>query len=128
MLNNRTYDLTKRLVTVILPSFGALYFGLSQIWGLPAGEQVVGTIALLTTFLGIVLNVSLSQYQNSDAAFDGKVVPIEDGGRTAYSFQLDEGVAQKLDSASAIRFRVCPPGSIPVNQLRYEPPAEDPDL
>lgn len=128
MFSNRQYDLAKRLVTVILPAFGALYFGLSQIWGLPAGEPVVGTVALITTFLGVALNISHSAYENSDAAFDGKVIPIQDGGRTGYSFQLDEGVAKTLDTAGAVRFRVCPPGSIPVEQLRYEPPSDEPDL
>lgn len=32
------------------------------IWGLPYGEQVVGTITVLDTFLGALLGISNAQY------------------------------------------------------------------
>lgn len=63
LLSNRTYETGKKLVQVILPACGALYFGLGKVWGLPAAEEVVGTLALLATFLGVVLGISSSQYQ-----------------------------------------------------------------
>jgi len=73
LFSNRAYDLLKQLVQVVLPGVGALYFTLASIWGFPAAEQVVGTIAAVTVFLGLLLGLSTKQYNNSDAAFDGSV-------------------------------------------------------
>ena len=44
-MSNEKYDFLKKVVEVGLPALGTLYFALSQIWGLPSGEEVVGTIA-----------------------------------------------------------------------------------
>lgn len=64
MLTNKTYDVLKWIAQIVLPALGALYFGLSQIWGLPFGEEVVGTIAVVDTFLGALLGISTAQYNN----------------------------------------------------------------
>lgn len=61
-MSNKMYDLLKKLAMIILPGLGALYFTLAGIWGLPYGEQVVGTIAAITTFLGVVLDASSRKY------------------------------------------------------------------
>ena len=37
-----------------LPALGTLYFALAGIWGLPYGEQLVGTITAIDTFLGVI--------------------------------------------------------------------------
>ena len=62
MFTNKTYDILKWIAQIALPACGALYFGLSQIWGLPYGEEVVGTIAVVDTFLGALLGISAVQY------------------------------------------------------------------
>lgn len=72
-LSNRTYDALKWVAQIFLPALGALYFGLSQIWGFPAGAEVVGTITLLDTFLGVLLGLSTKKYNESDAKYDGDV-------------------------------------------------------
>lgn len=59
------YNMVKWLVMIALPSAGAMYFGLSQIWGFPYGQQVIGTIAAVTAFAGLVLGFSTYQYKNS---------------------------------------------------------------
>lgn len=107
MLSEKTYAIAKRLVQVILPAFGALYFGLGQIWGFPAIENVVGSITIITTFLGVVLGISTSNYYKSGAAYDGDMVITEsvDGPKT-FSLQLD-GDPEDLAGMSSIRFRVC---------------------
>lgn len=61
-LNNKVYDVLKWVSLVFLPALGSLYFGLSQIWGLPYGEQIVGTIALIETFLGALIGISTINY------------------------------------------------------------------
>lgn len=62
ILNNKIYDVLKWLVTLVLPATATLYFALSQIWGLPYGEEVVGTITAVTAFLGVVIGVSSHNY------------------------------------------------------------------
>lgn len=60
--NSKVYDILKWIALVFLPALGALYFGLSQIWGLPYGEQIVGTITLIDTFLGALIGISNINY------------------------------------------------------------------
>lgn len=47
---------------IVLPACATLYLGLSQIWGLPYGEEVSATITLIDTFIGTVLMISTRQY------------------------------------------------------------------
>lgn len=61
-MNNRVYDVLKWIAQIVLPAVGTLYFALSQIWGLPYGEQVVGTITAVDAFLGAILGVSSMNY------------------------------------------------------------------
>lgn len=62
MLNDKVYDVMKWLALVCLPALGTLYFALSGIWGFPYGEQIVGTIMAIDTFLGALLGISSIQY------------------------------------------------------------------
>jgi len=74
LLSNSTYDTGKWVATILLPAVGALYFGIAQIWGLPAAEEVVGTIVTIEVFLGAILGISTKQYNNSEAKYDGALV------------------------------------------------------
>ena len=65
-LNNKTYDVLKWIAMYLLPAAGTLYFTLAGIRGLPYGEQVVGTITAVDTFLGIILGISTAQYNKSN--------------------------------------------------------------
>ena len=53
----------KAIVMYVLPPLATLYFALSGIWGLPYGEQVVGTITAVTTCLSVMLGISSQQYK-----------------------------------------------------------------
>jgi len=61
-MSNKTYDILKYLAQVILPALGTLYFALAGIWGFPYGEQIVGTITAVDTFLGVALKISSDNY------------------------------------------------------------------
>ena len=61
-MSNKVYDVLKWIAMYFLPAIGTLYFALSGIWNLPYGEQVVGTITAVDTFLGVLLGISTSQY------------------------------------------------------------------
>ncbi len=62
VFDSKTYDILKWIAMIVLPAIGALYFGLAAIWGLPYGEQVVGTITVIDTFLGALLGISSNNY------------------------------------------------------------------
>lgn len=61
-LSNKAYDVMKYIAQFVLPAIGTLYFALAGIWGLPYGEQIVGTITAIDTFLGVILGISTAQY------------------------------------------------------------------
>ena len=65
-ISNRTYDILKWIAMYLLPASGTLYFALSGIWGLPYGEEIVGTITAVDTFLGVLLGISAAQYNKSN--------------------------------------------------------------
>lgn len=62
-LSNKVYDVMKWIAMYLLPALGTLYFALASIWGLPYGEQIVGTITAVDTFLGVILGISTMQYK-----------------------------------------------------------------
>ena len=66
-LSNKAYDTLKWIAQYFLPAVGSLYLGLSKIWGFPNGEEVMGTIAVLDTFLGIMLGISSANYNKQGA-------------------------------------------------------------
>lgn len=67
-MSNKVYDVLKYITQIIVPAAGALYFALAGIWGFPYGEQVVGTLAAIDTFLGVCLGISTVQYNKSQGA------------------------------------------------------------
>lgn len=65
ILNDKTYSLLKWVALILLPALGTLYFALASIWGLPYGEQIVGTITAIDTFLGAILGISTNNYKKN---------------------------------------------------------------
>lgn len=61
-LNDKVYDVLKWIALILIPAVGALYFGLARIWGFPYGEEIVGTLTLIDTFLGTLLGISTAKY------------------------------------------------------------------
>ena len=61
-LSNKLYDVLKWIAQLLLPALGTLYFALAGIWGFPYGEQIVGTITAVDTFLGVILGISTANY------------------------------------------------------------------
>jgi TRAP-type uncharacterized transport system fused permease subunit len=67
-LSNETYDLLKYIAQIVLPALGTLYFALANIWGLPYGEQIVGTITAIDAFLGVLLGISSNTYKLNESS------------------------------------------------------------
>lgn len=91
-MNNKTYDITKWIAQYFLPASGTLYFALSSIWGLPHGEEVVGTIAAMTTFLGVLLGLSSVQYDKKDNSDGVLKVDTTDAYKDTYNLVLTTGL------------------------------------
>lgn len=69
-MSNKTYNVLKWVAQYLLPAVGTLYFALAGIWGLPYGEQIVGTITAVDTFLGVILGISTANYHKKVTAND----------------------------------------------------------
>lgn len=115
VLGNKTYDFFKKLVQIILPAASALYFGLASIWDFPSPDKVVGTIAVITTFLGVCLGISTAQYNASGLAYDGDIVVQEhENGKKTMTLELGKD-PNVLDKQKSINFKVrteTPPAQI----------------
>lgn len=65
-MSNKFYDIMKDICQLWIPALGTLYFALCGIWGFPYGEQIVGTLTALDTFLGVVLKISSNEYYKGE--------------------------------------------------------------
>lgn len=72
-LSERVYDFAKESATIYIPAAVVLYVALAAIWHLPNPVEVAGTGAAVTTFLGVVLKISNTSYQNAGGSADGSV-------------------------------------------------------
>lgn len=100
-LNNKTYGVLKWIALYLLPALGTLYFALSGIWNLPYGEQVVGTITAIDTFLGVLLGISSAKYNGEGTL----VVNTDDPEKDVYSLNLNVPL-EELANMNTITFKV----------------------
>lgn len=107
VITGKLYDVLKFIAQVLLPALGTAYFALAGIWGLPSAQEVVGTIVVVDTFLGTVLQISSVKYNNSDAKFDGTVGVTETDDKLSYILNLN-GDPADLKNQSEVRLKVGP--------------------
>ncbi len=72
-MSDKVYDILKWIALYLLPALGTLYFALAGIWNFPYGEQVVGTITAVDTFLGVILGISSAKYEQGKVEEDDRV-------------------------------------------------------
>lgn len=104
-ISNSVYDKLKQATQIGFPALGSLYFGLSQIWGLPAGEEVVGSLSLLTIFCGVILGVTTKNYRDSGADVDGEIKIEHVEGKKIFALELD-GDPDDLEGQQRVVFKV----------------------
>jgi hypothetical protein len=88
-ISNGLYDRLKFVAQILLPALGALYFALAQIWHLPKAEEVVGTITVIDTFLGVILGLSANTYVKSGADVDGAINVVDTPEKTNFTLAID---------------------------------------
>lgn len=64
-MSDKTYDTLKWIAQILIPALGTLYFALAGIWSFPYGEQIVGTLTAIDTFLGVILGISSANYNKA---------------------------------------------------------------
>lgn len=63
-LSNKVYDVLKFITITVLPAIGTLVFAIFEIWHLDMtlAAEICGTIAAVTTFLGVIIGISSATY------------------------------------------------------------------
>lgn len=89
-LSNNVYDKLKWVAQYLLPAAGALYFALAGIWGLPYGEQIIGTLAAVDTFLGVILGLSSSNYNKEFLTYNVPVQALKGVGTVTFTVDPDK--------------------------------------
>lgn len=107
LLSNKVYRLLTLLVQIIIPALSALYFSLADIWGLPNAVQIVGTLAIVSTFLGALLRIGAKSYDSSESKFDGDLLVSvnNETGNKLFMFELN-GDPEELQDRQTISFKV----------------------
>lgn len=100
--------MAKFLTVIVLPALGTLYFALAQIWGLPSGEQVLGSVLAVEACLGAMLGLSSRQYQQSGAKYVGDINIREAPDKTLFSLDL-KGAPEDLKDKKEATFKVNTP-------------------
>lgn len=108
LLNDSGYKVVKHSAALILPAVGALYFALAQIWHLPNAEEVLGTVAAVNAFFGVVLEVSTKSYNNSDAKYAGDIAfePVDGDVTTKRMVANLNTIPEVISSKDEALFRV----------------------
>lgn len=130
MLTPGVYDIAKKVALIWLPAFGVLYVALASIWGLPAAEQVSGTVLAVDTFLGAVLHISAKNYDQSGAAHDGaiEVGMNQETGQPVVTLPTKEEIATWMGKDSvSLKINQAPPQQAPTPPMQF-PPAEQPPV
>lgn len=97
-MKSKLYDMLKWMAQYFFPAMGTLYFALSGIWGLPYGEQIVGTITAIDIFLGIILGISSAQYNKTkDGSF---LIDTSDPKKDIYKLVLDTDLSDLSDKTT----------------------------
>lgn len=98
-LNDNMYDILKYMAQIVLPAVATLYFAISGIWGLPFGEEIVGTITAIDCFLGALLGLSSTKYEG-----DGRVVVNEKEilEEKRYNLEFNDHLSQLINKDKII--------------------------
>lgn len=120
-MKNKTHDILKYIAMIWLPAFGTLVFALTDLWSVSWGQQAVGTIMALDTFLGVILGISTRTYNMAGGNFDGHlIVDQEDPLKDTYTLDLKTPLSE-IPGKTDIRLKVATPADL-------APPVEGPPL
>lgn len=97
--SNKVYDALKWIAQYLLPAAGALYLALAKIWGLPYGEEIIGTISAVDIFLGVILGISSASYNKEFQQFNVPIAALKETGRVI--FTVDPNILHNEENEDA---------------------------
>ena len=62
-MNDKTYDILKRLALIVIPALATFVNAAGMVWGLPYTNEITATITAFGVFLGATLGVSSKNYE-----------------------------------------------------------------
>lgn len=78
-LNDKLYNFLKWTSMIFLRAFGEFYNAMSEIWGLPYGNQILQTCSRLALFIGILIGISTYTYHKENVGEGTEIIePIQD--------------------------------------------------
>ena len=92
-LSNGVYNRAKFVVQIIMPALTVLYATLSEFWGFPKVQEVVGSVNAVALFLGIMLGISSASYAKTASGSTpvGTFAITEDvEGKKSVKLELDQ--------------------------------------
>ena len=97
-LTDNTYDLLNKFTKYYLPAIATFYFTLATIWGLPYGEQILGTIGATELLLGVIIAASKKGYVPPSPTTSGEIlIDIQEEGEDLLTVALDKPVSELRD-------------------------------
>jgi hypothetical protein len=108
ILNNKAYNFLKYFTTIFLPATGALYYGLTEVWGFDRTLPVNATINTVVAFLGVTLGLSTRKYNKvtgGEDSFDGDLVVSEVDGEKYLALGVN-GSVEQMQAKTEVRLRV----------------------
>ena len=75
--NSKLYDVLKWLSLVALNAFGVAYNALADVWGLPYGQAVQTTCAIISVLIGTLIGVSGHKYFKDNVIKPRNLTPEE---------------------------------------------------
>lgn len=123
MLTGKIYDILKWIALLVLPASATAFLLSALVLEWDAGIMVAIAIVMLSTFLGLILQISggkFKTYQKTDQAFDGYVQPRDvdpDTGIPGMMFTVSRHPVDFLDR-EFVRLKV---GAPPINPVYREP-------
>lgn len=106
LLSNAAYDVIKWVALIFLPALGTAYYGLAVLWNLPKPNEVVGTITIIDTFLGVCVGLASDNYRKTGADMDGRmVVDTSNPEKDVYRLDLYTPI-DKLPDQKKVTFKV----------------------
>lgn len=112
VLSDGAYNVLRQVVEKVFPGLGVLYTALATLWGFTYVTEVVGTLAALAIFGGILLSLARKGYSPvvdngvPPGGYDGQVVSdVNEAGEPVLRLQLDTSSAENILNKQQIVFK-----------------------
>lgn len=106
-MSEKTFDLLNAVVRVVLPAFATMVLGIGQVLEWDGTDKLVAIIVIVTTFLGVLVQVLSMRWKANDDNLDGflEITGLdEDTGRPNLGMTLNK-LPEELNQKKVVRLR-----------------------